>query len=243
MPKKIKVGVLGASGYTGADFVRLAVLHPAMEIVALTANTHAGKPMAEVFPHLGFVALPKLTTIEETDWGAVDAVVCGLPHGTTQEITKKVLAEHPAIKVVDMSADFRLRDPETYKTWYGHEHLALELQDEAVYGLTEFYRDAIRQARLVACPGCYPTAVLLSLLPLAQSGEIDVADIIIDAKSGVSGAGRSLKQNVLFTEAGEGLSPYSVGSHRHVRHCAVGAPVPWPRVGEESPGFGHNFGR
>jgi N-acetyl-gamma-glutamyl-phosphate reductase len=215
MLPKIRIGVLGASGYTGADLVRLALCHPAMDIAVLTANSHAGKPMAEVFPHLGFVDLPGLTTIEEADWGKVDAVFCGLPHGTTQEIAKKVLADHPKIKFIDMSADFRLDNAETYKTWYGHEHQALDLQAEAVYGLTEHYRDLIRKARLVACPGCYPTASLLALLPIVKSGEIDAGDIVIDAKSGVSGAGRSLKQNVLFTEAGEGLSPYSVARHRH----------------------------
>jgi N-acetyl-gamma-glutamyl-phosphate reductase len=215
MSNKIRIGVLGASGYTGADLVRLALCHPNIEIAALTANSHAGKPMAEVFPHLGFVALPDLTTIEEANWDSVDAVFCGLPHGTTQEIAKAVLAEHPGIKFIDMSADFRLRDPDVYKAWYGHEHRALELQAEAVYGLTEHYRTAIRDARLVACPGCYPTAVLLSLIPLAAAGLIDASDIVIDAKSGVSGAGRSLKQNILFSEAGEGLSPYSVGKHRH----------------------------
>jgi hypothetical protein len=131
---RIRIGVLGASGYTGADLVRLALCHPAMEIAVLTANSHAGKPMADVFPHLGFVDLPDLTTIDDADWGAVDAVFCGLPHGTTQEITKKVLADHPKIKFIDMSADFRLDDPETYKAWYGHEHQAPELQAEAVYG-------------------------------------------------------------------------------------------------------------
>ena len=213
--KKIRVGVLGASGYTGADLVRLAVPHPAMEITALTANSHAGKPMAEVFPHLSFVELPRLTTVDEADWGSVDAVFCGLPHGTTQEITRTVLGKHPTIKFIDMSADFRLRNPETYKQWYGHEHQALDLQDEAVYGLTEHYRSAITDARLVACPGCYPTATLLALLPIVAAGQVDASDLIVDAKSGVSGAGRGLKQNVLFSEAGEGLSPYSVGKHRH----------------------------
>ena len=213
--KKIRVGVLGASGYTGADLVRLAVPHPAMEITALTANSHAGKPMAEVFPHLSFVELPRLTTVDEADWGSVDAVFCGLPHGTTQEITRQVLEKHPTIKFIDMSADFRLRNPETYKQWYGHEHQALDLQDEAVYGLTEHYRSAITDARLVACPGCYPTATLLALLPIVAAGQVDASDLIVDAKSGVSGAGRGLKQNVLFSEAGEGLSPYSVGKHRH----------------------------
>jgi len=215
MSNKIRIGVLGASGYTGADLVRLALGHPGIEIAALTANSHAGKPMAEVFPHFSFVDLPDLTTVEEANWSMVDAVFCGLPHGTTQEITKSVLAEHPGIKFIDMSADFRLRDPEVYKAWYGHEHQALELQAEAVYGLTEHYRTAIRDARLIACPGCYPTATLLSLLPLAAAGLVDPSDIVIDAKSGVSGAGRGLKQNLLFSEAGEGLSPYSVARHRH----------------------------
>lgn len=215
MTNVIRIGVLGASGYTGADLVRLALCHPNMKVTVLTANNHAGKPMAEVFPHLGFADLPDLTAVENADWSAVDAVFCGLPHGTTQEITKKVFSEYPAIKFIDMSADFRLRDAETYKTWYGHEHRALELQSEAVYGLTEHYRDIIAGSRLVACPGCYPTAALMALLPLVASGGIDADDIVIDAKSGVSGAGRSLRQNVLFTEAGEGLSPYSVAKHRH----------------------------
>jgi len=215
MTEKIRIGVLGASGYTGADLVRLAIPHPDMVITALTANSHAGKAMAEVFPHLSFVELPRLTTVEEADWSEVDAVFCGLPHGTTQEITKSVLSKHPSIKFIDMSADFRLRNPATYKSWYGHEHQALELQDEAVYGLTEHYRSAITDARLVACPGCYPTATLLALLPIVAAGQVDATDLVVDAKSGVSGAGRGLKQNVLFSEAGEGLSPYSVAKHRH----------------------------
>lgn len=215
MTKTIRIGVLGASGYTGADLVRLAVRHPAIEIALLTANSHAGKPMAEVFPHLAFESLPNLVTVENADWGSVDAVFCGLPHGTTQEITARVLSAHPAVKFIDMSADFRLDDPATYNEWYGHQHQALELQAEAVYGLTERYRDRIAGARLVACPGCYPTAALLSLIPIVEAGQVDPDDIIIDAKSGITGAGRGLKQNILFSESGEGLSPYSVASHRH----------------------------
>ena len=212
---RIRIGVIGASGYTGADAVRLAARHPNIEIKALTANTHAGKAMAEVFPHFFMLDLPPLVKWEDVDWTTLDAAFCGLPHGTTQEITAAVLKANPGIKVIDMSADFRLRDMATYAEWYGHEHRAPELQSAAVYGLTEFYRDKIGGARLVACPGCYPTAALLALVPLARAGLIDVDDIVIDAKSGVSGAGRGLKQNTLFTEAGEGLSPYSVGKHRH----------------------------
>jgi N-acetyl-gamma-glutamyl-phosphate reductase len=213
--ERIRIGVLGASGYTGADLVRLAVRHPNVDIVALTANTHAGKRMAEVFPHFFMLDLPPLVKWEDADWTSLDAVFCGLPHGTTQEITASVLAANPSVKVIDMSADFRLRDMGTYAEWYGHEHRSPELQEEAVYGLTELYREIIATARLIACPGCYPTAALLALVPLVRAGLIEAGDIVIDAKSGVSGAGRSLKQNTLFCEAGEGLSPYSVGSHRH----------------------------
>ncbi len=215
MDNSVRIGVLGASGYTGADLIRLAALHPAIEITSVTANTYAGKTMAEVFPHLAFIDLPRLTKVEDADWSKVDAVFCGLPHGTTQEIIGEILTENPAVKVVDMSADFRLRDPETYKIWYGHEHRALKLQDEAVYGLTEHYREEIKRTRLVACPGCYPTASLLAILPIVTSGQVVADDIVIDAKSGISGAGRSPKQNTLFTEAGEGLSPYAVAEHRH----------------------------
>ncbi len=228
---RIRIGVLGASGYTGADLVRLAARHPNVEIAALTANTHAGKAMAEVFPHFFMLDLPQLVEWEKVDWAKLDAVFCGLPHGTTQEITAAVLAANPKIKVIDMSADFRLTDMAVYAEWYGHEHRAPELQKEAVYGLTEFYREKLKTARLIACPGCYPTAALLALVPIARAGLIDANDIIVDAKSGVSGAGRGLKQNTLFTEAGEGLSPYSVAKHRHAPEIeqeigiAVGATV------------------
>jgi N-acetyl-gamma-glutamyl-phosphate reductase len=215
MSAKKKIGVLGASGYTGADAVRLLARHPDAEIAALTANTHAGKAMEEVFPHFFALDLPRLTEWEKVDWSKLDAVFCGLPHGTTQEIIAAVLKANPDIKVLDMSADFRLRDKASYAQWYGHEHRALELQSEAVYGLTELYRKQITTARLVACPGCYPTAVLLALVPLVKAGLIDAHDLVIDAKSGVTGAGRGLKQSTLFSEVGEGLSPYSVANHRH----------------------------
>mgnify|MGYP001813826718 FL=1 len=208
-----RAAVLGASGYTGADLIRLAARHPHIEIAALIAKAHSGQPLAKVFPHLASLDLPNLVTSDEVDWDDVDVAFCGLPHGTAHsEIAK--LPER--IKVIDMSADFRLRDLGTYAQWYGGEHGAPQLLDGTVYGLTEHYRAAIASARLVACPGCYPTAVLLALLPLAKDDLIPTDGIIVDAKSGVSGAGRSLKQNILFSEVGEGLSPYGVGTHRHV---------------------------
>ncbi|HXG79168.1 MAG TPA: N-acetyl-gamma-glutamyl-phosphate reductase [Methyloceanibacter sp.] len=226
--KTIRAAVLGASGYTGADMIRLAALHPAIEITALIAKGHAGQSLGQVFPHLAGVAAPLLVTPEEAPWDDVDVVFCGLPHGTAHAEIGKLPKR---LKIIDMSADFRLRDPKLYAEWYGNEHGAPALMKEAVYGLTEHYREQIKAARLVACPGCYPTAVLLALLPLAKAKLIEPSDIIIDAKSGVSGAGRSLKQNILFSEAGEGLSPYGIGNHRHVPEIeqelglALGAPL------------------
>jgi N-acetyl-gamma-glutamyl-phosphate reductase len=226
--KTIKAAVLGASGYTGADMIRLAALHPAIKLVALIAKGHAGQSLAQVFPHLASLDAPALVSSDQVDWSKVDVAFCGLPHGTAHcEIAKLP----KRIKIIDMSADFRLRDPATYAEWYGGEHGAPELLKGAVYGLTEHYRDKIKDARLVACPGCYPTAVLLALLPLTKAKLIAQEDIIIDAKSGVSGAGRTLKQNILFSEAGEGLSPYGIGNHRHVPEIeqelglAAGVPV------------------
>lgn len=212
MSAKLKIGILGASGYTGADLVRLLANHPNADMRLLTANAHAGKPMSAVYPHLGMLGLPDLVKWEDADWSGLDAVFCGLPHGTTQEI---VAALPRDLKVIDLSADFRLTDFDVYAQWYGQPHRAPELQPEAVYGLTEWNRDAIKAARLVACPGCYPTAVLLALLPLIEAGAVDARDIVIDAKSGVSGAGRSVKEATLFCEVAEGTHPYAVGSHRH----------------------------
>jgi N-acetyl-gamma-glutamyl-phosphate reductase len=211
--RPIRAAVLGASGYTGTDMIRLAVLHPGIKITALIAKGHAGQSLAQVFPHLASLDLPKLVTSDEVDWSEVDVAFGGLPHATAHAEIAKL---PKSVKVVDMSADFRLRDPKTYAEWYGGEHSAPALLKEAVYGLTEHYREKIKGARIVACPGCYPTAVLLALLPFIKVKLIAGEDIIIDAKSGVSGAGRTLKQNILFSEAGEGLSPYGIGNHRHV---------------------------
>ncbi|MEH6496151.1 MAG: N-acetyl-gamma-glutamyl-phosphate reductase [Pseudomonas marincola] len=210
--QKIKAGILGASGYTGAEAMRLLLRHPNVELTLLTADRKAGLSVEEVYPHLGGYGLPDMISVKDADWNSVDVVFCGLPHGTTQEI----IATLPeTVKVIDLSADFRLRNADTYAEWYGHTHMAMTLQADAVYGLTEFNREAVKEARLVACPGCYPTATLIALLPLVSAGLVDPQDLVIDAKSGLTGAGRGLKQNTLFSEAGEGLSPYSVAKHRH----------------------------
>lgn len=212
MTDKINIAILGASGYTGADLVRLLLCHPNVAIKALSANAHAGKPMAQVYPHFRGFDLPMLQKIEEISWDGIDVVFCALPHATTQQIVKDL---PDRLKIIDLSADFRLRDAATYATWYGHEHYAPELQPKAVYGLTEHYRDAIKVARLIACPGCYPTAILLALLPLVKAGLIETDDLIIDAKSGGSGAGRGLKDSLLYCEVAEGMHPYAVAGHRH----------------------------
>lgn len=228
MAERARIAILGASGYTGAETIRLAAQHPNLEIRALTADRHAGKPVAEVFPHLGPLNLPQLVKIDDLDLAAIDAIVCCLPHGTTQEV---ITALPRDMKIVDLSADFRLRDPETYAAWYGRSHTALELQNEAVYGLTEANTQAIANARLVANPGCYPTACLLPLLPLLKAGAIDASGIVVDAKTGVTGAGRALKENLLFAEVHDGINAYGIGTHRHLPEMeqelslASGSPV------------------
>ena len=217
MARKLKVGILGASGYTGSELVRLLLRHPRVEITLLTADSKAGREMADVFPQFAPFALPTLVPIP-SDWTGVDVdlVFCALPHATTQPVIKALFAARPDMKVVDLSADFRLADSAAYAKWYGHEHQALELQNEAVYGLTEVYRKAVRKARLVANPGCYTTCAQLAVLPLLKARAIDPDAIVIDAKSGVSGAGRSAKEANLFTEVSEGFHAYGVGHHRHM---------------------------
>ena len=186
-----KIAILGASGYTGAELVRLIAGHPMMQIVALSADRKAGMAMADVFPFLRHLDLPNLVKIDEIDFSTVDLCFCALPHATTQ----LVIANLPkTLKIVDLSADFRLRDVMEYEKWYGQAHAAPDLQREAVYGLTEFYRDQIAKARLVAGTGCNAAAGQFALRPLIAAGVIDLDTILIDLKAGVSGAGRSLKE-------------------------------------------------
>jgi len=210
--KKISIAILGASGYTGAELIRLLLNHPYIEISALTGDSKAGKDIQEVYPHLRFKNLPRLVTIEQVDFSGIDLVFCCLPHGTTQPVIAN-LPKH--LRIVDLSADFRLHNVETYAKWYGQSHQAADLQKDAVYGLTEHARSKVKNARLVANPGCYPTGSSLSLMPLLASGLISDENIIIDAKSGVTGAGRSSKQDNLFTEINDGMKAYGIAAHRH----------------------------
>lgn len=208
------IAILGASGYTGAELIRLIASHSSMQIKALGANSKAGQTIAEVFPHLRHLDLPALVTIEEIDFSDIDLCFCALPHKTSQEVIANLPKD---LKIVDLSADFRLRDPEAYAKWYGNPHAALEQQKEAVYGLTEFYREEIKSARLVAGTGCNAATGQFALRPLIEKGVIDLDDIILDLKCAVSGAGRSLKENLLHAELSEGYHAYSLGgTHRHL---------------------------
>jgi N-acetyl-gamma-glutamyl-phosphate reductase len=218
MATKAKVGVLGASGYTGSELVRMLLRHPRAEIVLLTAERSAGKAMRDVFPQFSPFDLPKLVGLEGLDWATagLDVAFCALPHATTQKVVKELLAKAPSTKVVDLSADFRLADTAAYAKWYGHEHHAPELQKEAVYGLVEIHREAIQKARLVANPGCYTSCAELPLIPLIKAKAIDLDNIVVDAKSGMTGAGRAAKESMLFSEVSEGFHAYGVGHHRHM---------------------------
>lgn len=219
MKNTLNIAILGASGYTGAELIRLLAGHPHAKIVLLTGDSQAGKPIGEVYPHLRFEGLPDLISMEQADFSSIDLVFCCLPHGTTQT----VIAGLPAhVRIVDLSADFRLENPDTYKEWYGHAHQALGLQKEAVYGLTEHARVQVKTARLVANPGCYPTSVQLPLIPLLKDKLIAQDSIIIDAKSGMTGAGRAAQQNHLYTEISEGISAYSISGHRHAPEIEQG---------------------
>lgn len=209
-----KIAILGASGYTGAELVRIIATHPSMEIVALSADRKAGQTMGAVYPQLRHLDLPVLVKMEEIDFSGIDLVFAALPHGLSQALVRDLPR---TVKVVDLGADFRLRDPKAYEKWYGAPHVAVELQKEAVYGLTEFYREEIRGARLVAGTGCNAATVQYALRPLIGQGLIDLDRIICDLKNGISGAGRSLKENMLFAERWTNVEGYAQGGkHRHL---------------------------
>ncbi|MGB0750117.1 MAG: N-acetyl-gamma-glutamyl-phosphate reductase [Magnetospiraceae bacterium] len=228
MTTTARIAILGASGYTGAELIRHLYGHPHIQIAALTADRKAGMKMADVFPHLAHVPLPNLTALDEVNWAEIDVVFGCLPHGVMHDLVRKIPEN---VKVIDLSADFRLADAEVYKEWYGREHTALDLQKEAVYGIPEINRVAISKARIVAGPGCYPTSAQIPLSPLLSAGLIATDSIIIDAKSGVSGAGRATREGLLHTEVSEGFNAYGVAGHRHAPEIeqgltrAAGSPI------------------
>jgi len=216
---KLKVAIFGASGYTGEELVRRLVRHPLVEIVALTSRQSAGKPASDVFPWLDRRSAAGRIQFEAPDVAAlknrgVQVAFLALPHGVAAEYAAPLL--EAGIRVIDLSADFRIKDTEVYQQFYGHKHPAPALLPDAVYGLTERYRQAIRTAKLVACPGCYPTGVLLPLLPLIKAGQIRPSSIVAVSMSGVSGAGRNLESRLMFVECNESVRPYGLPAHRHL---------------------------
>jgi N-acetyl-gamma-glutamyl-phosphate reductase len=211
----IEVGIVGGTGYTGAELLRLLARHPNARVRQLTSRQEAGKRADAVFPQLrGQVGELAFSEPDVDALAACQAVFFATPHGTAMQLAPQLVER--GVKVVDLSADFRLKDPATFRQWYQLEHAAPKLLAEAVYGLPETRRDEIRGARLVACPGCYPTAVQLGFLPLLENQFALTRSLIADCKSGVSGAGRELKATSLFAEAAESFRAYGVGGHRHL---------------------------
>ena len=213
-----KVAVIGASGYAGEELVRLLFRHPLVDLVAVTSRQSAGKKVADVFPRFAHHA--KAQTLQFTDADAeriakmAEIVFLALPHGVSAEVGADFVGR--GMRVVDLSADFRIRDPAVYREFYGKEHPAPELLGPAVYGLPEIYREKIRSAKLVASPGCYPTSILLPLLPLLRERVLDSNRILVTSLSGVTGAGRKVEADYLFAECNENVRPYGVPKHRHL---------------------------
>jgi len=218
MAESTKVAVFGASGYTGEELVRLLLRHPNAELVTVTSRHYAGKTVAEIFPRAGLYekakALRFTDAAPEKIAAEADVAFLALPHGVAVEFAGALL--QAGTSVIDLSADFRIKDPAIYREFYAHEHAAPELLPDAVYGLPEIYRDKIADARLVACPGCYPTSILLPLIPLLREKLIEPDNIIANSLSGVSGAGRKAEVDYLFVECNESVRPYGVPKHRHL---------------------------
>lgn len=216
----IKVGIVGGTGYTGVELLRLLAQHPQVELKAITSRSEAGMPVSQMFPNLrGRVDLPFTEpTIENL--GDCDVVFFATPNGVAMKQVPELLDK--GIKVIDLAADYRLKNPAEWQKWYGMAHASENLLAEAVYGLPEVNREAIKNARLVANPGCYPTAVQLGFLPLLKAGLIDTQSLVADAKSGVSGAGRKAEVHTLLCEAGDSFKAYGVAGHRHLPEIKQG---------------------
>jgi len=210
----IRVGIVGGTGYTGVELLRLLALHPEVEIVAITSRSEAGVAVADLFPSLRHRVDLRFTEPDLGRLAECDAVFFATPNGTAMTMAPALLAA--GTRVIDLAADFRLRDAAEWEDWYGVPHACPDLLAEAVYGLPELNRDRIAEARLVANPGCYPTAVLLGFMPLVETGLVDTGSLIADAKSGVSGAGRKASVPTLLAECGESFKAYGVPGHRHL---------------------------
>lgn len=216
----IRVSIVGAAGYAGAELTRLVLGHPGFELVTVTSSADAGRRVNEVYPALADCDLAYVPHDAVLSAGPAELVLLAVPHTAAMAMVPSLL--EAGATIVDASADFRLRDPELYARWYGVEHTCPELLCEAVYGLPELWREPIAGARLVACPGCYPTATLLAAVPAVEAGLAVSSRIIVDAKSGVSGAGRTPSAGTHFVSAAESVAAYKVGSHRHTPEIAQG---------------------
>jgi N-acetyl-gamma-glutamyl-phosphate reductase len=216
----IRAGIVGGTGYTGVELLRILALHPEVDVAVVTSRADAGKRVDVVYPSLRGVINVLFTVPEMETLSQCDVVFFATPNGTAMFMAEQLLAR--GVKVIDLSADFRLKDAAEWSLWYGMEHACPDLIAEAVYGLPEIHRDAIKQARLVACAGCYPTAVQLGFLPLLENGLIDTSTLIADVKSGVSGAGRKAELTGLMSEIGESFKAYGVSGHRHLPEITQG---------------------
>ena len=216
----IKVGIVGGTGYTGVELLRLLAQHPQAELVAITSRKEAGMPVAELFPSLRGKLDLAFSDPSQAGLGQCQVVFFATPNAVAMEQAASLLDQ--GVKVVDLSADFRIKDVPDWERWYNAKHAAPGLVAEAVYGLPELQREAIRGARLIANPGCYPTAVQLGFMPLLEAGMVDTQSLIADAKSGVSGAGRKAEVNILFAEAGDNFHAYGIPGHRHLPEIRQG---------------------
>ncbi len=210
----LKAGVVGATGYTGVELIRLLLAHPEVELARITSRSEAGRPLEVIFPNLRGCGDLRFEAPEPDRLAACDVVFFATPNGTAMQWAPELL--EAGTRVIDLAADFRLKDPAVWERWYGMPHACPDLLEEAVYGLPELHRERIRSARLVANPGCYPTAVTLGFLPLLECGAVGAEDLVADAKSGVSGAGRKAQVHTLLAEAGENFQAYAVAGHRHL---------------------------
>jgi N-acetyl-gamma-glutamyl-phosphate reductase len=209
----IKVGIVGGTGYTGVELLRLLARHPRVELTAITSRGEAGTAVADLFPSLrGHIGL-RFSDPKDANLAACDLVFFATPNGVAMQQARSLV--DGGVRLIDLAADFRIKDVAVWEKWYGMSHAAPELVAEAVYGLPELNRAAIRGARLVANPGCYPTAVQLGFMPLVEAGVVDPLHLIADAKSGVSGAGRKAEVHILFAEASDNFKAYGVSGHRH----------------------------
>lgn len=216
----IKVGIVGGTGYTGVELLRMLAQHPEVSLIAITSRKDAGTSVSDMFPSLRGRVAVKFADPAEAGLDRCDVVFFATPHGVAMEQARALLDAN--VRVIDLAADFRLRDAAEFERWYERPHACPDLLGEAIYGLPEVHREQIRKARVVANPGCYPTSVLLGFLPLLEAGAVDTDNLIADAKSGVSGAGRKTELQILFSEASDNFKAYSVAGHRHLPEIEQG---------------------